>query len=83
MLEATDPDGDPLRVQWDVMAESTDLRKAGDLESVPKSFPQALLSSDNGGARIGGLPPGPYRLFVTVRDGRGAAATGNLPFLVP
>ncbi len=83
VLEATDPDGDPLRVQWEVMAESTDLRKAGDLESVPKSFPQALLSSDNGGARIGGLPPGPYRLFVTVRDGRGAAATGNLPFLVP
>ena len=82
VLEAADPDGDKLTVQWEVMAESTDLRKAGDLESVPRAFSQFLLSSDSAGARIGTLPPGPYRLFVTVRDGRGAAATGNLPFLV-
>lgn len=83
VLEASDPDGDRLDVQWEVMAESTDLRKAGDLESVPKSFPAALLAASADGARIGNLPPGPYRLFITVRDGRGAAATANLPFLVP
>jgi hypothetical protein len=82
VLEATDPDGDKLDVDWDVMAESTDLRKAGDLEAVPSSFAKVLLSPDSAGARIGKLPPGAYRLFVTVRDGRGAAATGNLPFLV-
>ncbi len=29
-----------------------------------------------------GLPPGHYRLFVTVADGKGAVATGNLPFEV-
>lgn len=83
VLEVTDPDGDPLEVHWDVMAESTDLRKAGDRESVPARHAAAILSSDHAGARIGGLPPGAYRLFVTIRDGRGAVASGNLPFLVP
>ncbi|MBI1181571.1 MAG: glycosyl hydrolase [Alphaproteobacteria bacterium] len=83
VLEASDPDGDSLSVEWQVMAESTDLGKAGDAESVPRAFPGAILSSDATGARIGGLPGGAYRLFVTVRDGRGVAATANLPFLVP
>jgi len=83
VLEASDPDGDPLAVTWEVMAESTDLRKAGDLENVPRSFPRSLLSADAAGARIGGLAPGPYRLFVTVGDGRGAVATANLPFMMP
>ena len=32
------------------------------------------------GATVGALPPGRYRIFVELRDGRGAAATGNLPF---
>jgi hypothetical protein len=34
------------------------------------------------GVGIAGLQPGNYRLFVTVRDGKGAAATANLPFRV-
>lgn len=82
VLEVADPDGDTLSVQWQVMAESTALGKAGDAEAVPRSFGEAVVSSDLTGARIGKLPPGPYRLFVTVRDGKGAAATANLPFLV-
>ncbi|MGE0667560.1 MAG: glycoside hydrolase family 2 TIM barrel-domain containing protein [Sphingomonadales bacterium] len=82
VLEVTDPDGDAMAVQWSVMAESTDLRKAGDLETVPATFGQALAASDLAGARVGALPAGHYRLFVTVRDGRGAVATGNLPFMV-
>lgn len=82
VLEVADPDGDKLAVQWSVMAESTDLRKGGDIEAVPRSHADALVSSDPTGARLGSLPAGQYRLFVTVRDGRGAAATANLPFLV-
>lgn len=82
VLEAADPDGDTLAVQWSVMAESTDLRKGGDIEAVPRGHAEALLSSDHAGARLGTLPAGQYRLFVTVRDGKGAAATANLPFLV-
>jgi hypothetical protein len=82
VLEVSDPDGDAMTVRWEVMAESADLRKAGDAESVPAIFSHAVLTADLNGARLGDLPPGAYRLFVTVRDGRGAAATGNLPFLV-
>ena len=82
VLDVADPDGDPLAAQWSVMAESTDLRKGGDLEAVPRSHADALVSWDLTGARLGSLPAGQYRLFVTVRDGKGAAATANLPFLV-
>lgn len=82
VLDVADPDGDTLAAQWSVMAESTDLRKGGDIEAVPRSYAGALLASDLAGARLGGLPAGQYRLFFTVRDGRGAAATANLPFLV-
>lgn len=80
LLVAIDPDGDPLAAEWRLLEESTDLRKAGDAETVPPDRSAALRSGGVTGVRIGPLPPGNYRLFVTVRDGRGAAATGNLPF---
>lgn len=81
-LAATDPDGDPLKVEWQVMAETTAPSIGGDPEPVPPSFPEAIHDPTDAGVRIGPLPPGAYRVFVTVRDGRGAAATGNLPILV-
>ncbi|WP_454918246.1 glycoside hydrolase family 2 TIM barrel-domain containing protein [Xanthobacter sediminis] len=81
-VAATDPDGDPLKVDWQVMAESTAPAFGGDAQPVPPSFPEAVHESLANAVRIGPLPPGAYRVFVTVRDGRGAAATGNLPILV-
>lgn len=81
-LAVEDPDGDQYGVVWQVMAESTDLRTAGDAEQVPPVFPQAVREPGPKGAAIAGLQPGNYRLFVTVRDGKGAAATANLPFRI-
>lgn len=81
-VAATDPDGDALKVDWQVMAESTAPAVGGDPQPVPPSFPEAVHDTLPNAARIGPLPPGAYRVFVTVRDGRGAAATGNLPLLV-
>jgi hypothetical protein len=81
-IEAADPDGDRLTVAWSVLAESTDLKKGGDLESVPPDHSRALQGADAAATRVTGLPPGNYRLFAIVRDGRGAAATANLPFQV-
>lgn len=82
VLETTDPDGDTLAVEWDIMAETTVRSVGGTAEPVPPSFPQGLHEASKTGARIANLPPGRYRVFVTVRDGKGAAATGNLPIEV-
>lgn len=81
-LAATDPDGDPLKVDWQVMAETTAPSLGGDPEAIPPSFPEAVHDPSPEGVRVGPLPPGAYRVFVTVRDGRGAAATGNIPIEV-
>ncbi len=81
-LKATDPDGDPLKVEWQVMAETHVKGVGGDSEPVPASFPQAIREPGTSGVRIQGLAPGNYRVFVIVRDGRGAAAVGNVPFQV-
>jgi hypothetical protein len=81
-LQASDPDGDALAVRWQLLAESTDRRKAGDLESVPPDYSRFIRAADARGARLEALPPGNYRIFVYLRDPKGAAATGNLPFQV-
>lgn len=82
VLEANDPDGDPLAVEWRILQESTELGVAGDPEPVPPDRSAALREPSAAGVRIDPLPPGKYRLFAIVRDGRGAAATANLPFQV-
>jgi hypothetical protein len=81
-LRTHDPDGDALTVHWTVLAESTDLQKGGDRESVPADHSGALRAAGPDYARIEGLPPGNYRIFAVARDGRGAAATANAPFQV-
>lgn len=81
-LDANDPDGDPLTVEWQVMEEQKMLRKAGDAEPELRRFPEAIRLATQDTATLGGLAPGAYRLYVTVRDGKGAAAAGNLPFRV-
>lgn len=80
VLEASDPDGDTLDVRWEVMSESTTRGVAGDAEGRPDSHARTVAGIGPGRARITGLAPGHYRVFVEVRDGRGAAATANLPF---
>lgn len=81
-LDALDPDGDRLEVRWTVRAESTTHGIGGDAEAIPSAFPEAVRLAGPSGARIGGLKAGRYRLFVEVLDGRGAAATANMPFEV-
>lgn len=81
-LDAIEPDGDLMEVRWFVMAESDDRSIGGDAEQVPALFPDSVRQSGPTGARLSGLKPGHYRIFVELRDGKGAGATANMPFEV-
>ncbi len=78
-----DPDGDPLTVRWEVRSESMDRREGGDREAEPPPHPESIVVAV--GTDLTFEAPtltGPCRLFVFVYDGRGNAATANVPFLV-
>jgi hypothetical protein len=78
-----DPDGDPLTVRWEVRSESMDRREGGDREAEPPPHPESFVEAK--GLDFTFKTPtlsGPCRLFVFVYDGKGNAATANVPFLV-
>ncbi len=82
-VHVSDPDGDALKVKWDLRRDvADDPRVGGDHEPLEPPIPSAVLESDGGRAVIR-LPesPGKYRVFVYVRDGHGGAATANVPIL--
>jgi Glycosyl hydrolases family 2, TIM barrel domain len=80
---ADDPDGDPLTVRWEVRSESMDRREGGDREAEPPPHPESFVEARGMGfAFKAPTLTGPCRLFVFVYDGRGNAATTNVPFLV-
>ena len=82
-IDAAAFDGTTLHTEWQVLAEATDLRKGGDAETPPERADVRVLHADAASVRfIAPAKPGPYRLFITVRDRQGKAATANLPFLV-
>lgn len=77
----SDREPDNLTYEWTVMAESTDLKHGGDAENAPSTFRQAVESGRGPECSVIFPPPGAYRLFLVVRDGKGGASTANLPFL--
>lgn len=82
-LQVTDPEGDALTYRWSVVAESVAGSVGGDAESAPPSYPE--LIQKNGSPECAFRSPrnaGNYRLFVTVHDNKGSAATANFPFRV-
>jgi hypothetical protein len=83
MVQVADPDGDALSYRWELMAESGIVTIGGDHEHVPASLAQQVVSGDAAECVV--MSPqqaGGYRLFVTVFDGKGNAATANVPFRV-
>lgn len=79
-----DPEGDPLDYSWEVRAESVDRREGGDAEQTPRLVEGCVSGDTPDGAATITAPrdPGPYRLFVTVRDGKGSGCSDNWPFFV-
>lgn len=81
-VEAKDRDGDKLAYEWLIVAESRVVSAGGDPEKTLREFPELTLESNAQARLTAPSEPGAYRLFVTVRDGTGRAATANTPFLV-
>lgn len=82
-VDAVAHDGGALATEWVVHAEATDLRKGGDAERPPARIDVRVLHADAASVRfVAPTQPGAYRLFITVRDRDGKAATANLPFRV-
>lgn len=82
-VAARDPDGDDLQIEWQVIEETSDRRSGGDAEAVPATIQGSIASTRGKSATITAPSrPGPYRVFVFVRDGTGRAGTANVPFLV-
>ncbi|WP_040395686.1 glycoside hydrolase family 2 TIM barrel-domain containing protein [Aromatoleum toluclasticum] len=82
-VDAASFDGTALRTEWKVLAEATDLRGGSGIETPPARIAVPVLHADAASVRFRApQQPGAYRLFITVRDHKGKAATANLPFLV-
>lgn len=82
-LAASDPEGDPLTVEWRLCLHAGGHVTGGDLQNAPLSFREAVVRSDAESAEIkipgsGGL----YRLFAFVHDGKGGGAVANVPLRV-
>ena len=81
--EISEPDNDPVRIEWRVVHETTDRRMGGDAEQAPPEVPDRVVSSDGNSATIAAPDePGPYRIFVYAFDESGGVGTANLPILV-
>lgn len=82
-LKVSDPEGDPLKITWEVVSDEERYGTGGDAEAAGAAVQTAIQSSDSSGAAIklpsdGGL----YRVFATARDGHGGAAIANVPLRV-
>jgi hypothetical protein len=82
-LKARDPENDPLTIRWEIMPEVVRGGYAGMGEK--RSQPIPGLVQKTGEREIVFAAPeqeGAYRVFVFALDGRGNAATANIPFFV-
>ena len=83
-VDISDPDGDKIHYQWQVIPESTDKKTGGDKEKVPGSLRGVFKKSDTKKNNVTFYisSPGEYRLFIFAKDGNGNVATGNIPFKI-
>jgi len=82
-LTASDPEGDALKTEWVLADESLDYNTGGDFRESPNTFADALLKTSSTSATVkmpanGGI----YRVYATVTDSNGGAATASLPLFV-
>lgn len=84
-VQAEDPDSDPLEFAWDIRPEVVIPAGsyAGSKEKRAKPIEGLIRGAT--GRQVEFTTPestGPYRIFVTILDGKGHAAYGNVAFFV-
>jgi len=73
-----------LKVAWEILPESTDIKAGGDPESRPKGLTRFIIAEDDSGCMTFSAPtkPGAYRLFVSLSNDDNKVANANIPFYV-
>ncbi|MBN2366702.1 MAG: hypothetical protein JXL67_11085, partial [Calditrichaeota bacterium] len=80
---AKDPDKDALRIEAELLPESTELGEGGDYEARPEEIPGLIISQNQDGILFKTpQKSGAYRVFVYILDGHNNSATANVPFYV-
>ena len=75
---ASDPEGDPLTWQWAVLRETLSAKL-----TKPTPLKDVIISTTENRAEVKAPnKAGDYRLYLWVSDGKGHAATANVPFTV-
>jgi hypothetical protein len=83
MVDAADPNNDPLSYHFEMLPEATNVGEGGDHEDRPKTIPLGLENQTQNQVTITApVTKGAYRLFVYVKDGHNNVATANIPFFV-
>ena len=82
VVEATDPDNDPLSYRWEITKEKAARNEIG--HELPAEVLPIKPKPENASAVEFTLPTkaGEYRVFVYVLDGKGHAGTANFPIQV-
>jgi hypothetical protein len=81
--QAADPDGDPLDWHWAVLPEIKNGHAAHQRLPMPMAVAGSIAEPSGERVRVKApQKPGIYRLHVWVKDGKGHAATANMPFEV-
>lgn len=82
-LKASDPGGGALKAAWHLTPDNGVPAETGGKKDVPNAIAGAVLSGDASGAKVK-MPatPGPYRLYVFIRNAHGGGATANVPLRV-
>lgn len=77
-----DPDGDGLRIRWELKPESEASQAGGDREAPVPNISGKIDDPGRATIRLGLDEPGHYRLFAYAYDDQGQAAHANVPFRV-
>jgi hypothetical protein len=82
-VKVIDPDGDPIKIEWQLHRDTEKLGVGGDREDPTKQFPDAIERSTDESRVEVTIPPrdGVYRIYAIARDGHGNGATANAPIL--